>query len=109
MELLARRVRRLRASARRTLLVAAALSAPNLDLLDPGEVAHAEAADLVRVDERQGVHFLHPLLAASVYASASVGERRAVHAAIAERVSNAEERARHLALAADGPDDGVAR
>jgi DNA-binding NarL/FixJ family response regulator len=109
MELLARRVRRLRASARRTLLVAAALSAPTLDLLDPSDVAHADAADLVRVDERRGVHFIHPLLAASVYASASVGERRAVHAAIAERVSNAEERARHLALAADGPDEDVAR
>ncbi len=109
MELLARRVRRLRASARRTLLAAAALSAPTLDLLDPEEVAHAEAADLVRVDEQRHVHFLHPLLAASVYASASVGDRRAIHAAIAERVSNAEERARHLALAAAGPDEDVAR
>jgi len=107
-ELLARRVRRLRASARRTLLAAAALSAPTLDLLDPDDVARAEAADLVSVDDRRRVHFLHPLLAASVYASATAGDRRAVHAEIAERVSNAEERARHLALAADGPDREVA-
>jgi DNA-binding CsgD family transcriptional regulator len=107
-ELLVRRVRRLPRAARRTLLAASALSTPTLDLLDPDDVARAEAADLVRVDERQRVQFLHPLLAASVYASATARDRRAVHAEIAERVPNAEERARHLALAADGPDGQVA-
>jgi DNA-binding CsgD family transcriptional regulator len=34
--------------------------------------------------------------------------RRKVHAELAERVSSPEERARHLALAAEGPDKGVA-
>ena len=34
--------------------------------------------------------------------------RRALHAAIAERVGEPEERARHLALAATGPDEAVA-
>ena len=52
--------------------------------------------------------FAHPLLASGAYAATDPATRRALHAAIAERVSEPEERARHLALAATGPDEAVA-
>ena len=50
----------------------------------------------------------HPLLASGAYAATDPATRRALHAAIAERLSEPEERARHLALAATGPDEAVA-
>ena len=42
------------------------------------------------------------------YEEAPIWKRRAVHRALAACVSDVEERARHLALAADGPDAAVA-
>ena len=54
------------------------------------------------------MRFTHPLLASICYEQAPVWKRRAVHRALAGAVSDVEERARHLALAADGPDDAVA-
>src|SRR5262249_12878808 len=50
------------------------------------------------------VRFAHPLLASICYEQAPVWKRRAVHRALAGVVTDVEERARHLALAADGPD-----
>ena len=50
------------------------------------------------------IRFAHPLLASICYEQAPVWKRRAVHRALAEVVTDSEERARHLALAADGPD-----
>jgi hypothetical protein len=57
-----------------------------------------------------GVHiqFAHRLLASVCYEQALPWDRRAVHRALAGAVSDAEERARHLALAAEGADAGVA-
>ena len=46
----------------------------------------------------------HPLLASICYEQAPIWKRRAVHRALASAVSDVEERARHLALAAEGPD-----
>ena len=70
-------------------------------------LAAAEGAQIV--DIRDGVvAFAHPLLASGAYAATDPATRRALHAAIAERVSEPEERARHLALAATGPDEAVA-
>ena len=54
------------------------------------------------------VRFAHPLLASICYEQAPVWKRRAVHRALAASVGDLEERARHLALAAEGPDAGVA-
>lgn len=107
-DLLATRLRRLPARTRHALLVAATLSAPTLDTIDRASLERAKAAGVVRIDERGRVSFAHPLLAASVYASAGSGERRAVHAEVADRASSPEERARHRALAAEEPDDEVA-
>ena len=62
---------------------------------------------MVELDDSH-VRFTHPLLASICYEQAPVWKRRAVHRALAGRVTDAEERARHLALAADGPDAVVA-
>jgi len=107
-ELIADRLRRLPAATRQALLVASALPQPTRDMLDQDAITRAEAAGVVRVDQRGRVFFTHPLLATSVYASAPPGSRRAVHRELAGRVSDPEERARHLALAAEGPDEAVA-
>jgi tetratricopeptide (TPR) repeat protein len=55
------------------------------------------------------VRFSHPLLGSTVYANASLEERRATHRRLAALVVDPEESARHLALAAEGPDAAVAR
>jgi DNA-binding CsgD family transcriptional regulator len=55
------------------------------------------------------VRFTHPLLASSGYWQASEAERRRVHRRLARSSASVEERARHLALAAAGPDEKVAR
>jgi hypothetical protein len=63
------------------------------------------AADesVVELDEA-AVRFTHPLLGSICYERAPLWKRRAVHAALAGAVPDVEERARHMALAATGPD-----
>lgn len=55
-----------------------------------------------------GVRFAHPLFAEAAVALLPPGKRRDLHAAIAKRTREPEQRARHLALAATGPDEEVA-
>jgi hypothetical protein len=98
-------------AARRALAVAAAIGQPTLTVVNAvagdGALAEAERAEIVAV--RDGVvRFAHPLLASGAYAAADPVSRRDIHASIAERVSEPEERARHLALAATAPDEAVA-
>ena len=62
---------------------------------------------VVELDDSQ-IRFAHPLLASICYEQAPVWKRRAVHRALAGAVTDVEERARHLALAAEGPDAAVA-
>ncbi|MGN6867227.1 MAG: ATP-binding protein [Solirubrobacteraceae bacterium] len=102
------RIRRLPDRSRETLLVVSALSAPSLELVDPAALAVVEGADIVRVAADGRVSFTHPLFASAVYSSASATERRAVHRRLADVVQDVEERVRHLALAADHPDQHVA-
>jgi DNA-binding CsgD family transcriptional regulator len=99
---------------RTALLVAAALGDPTLELI--GAVTQADGGsalgpavegELVTVAGGR-VRFTHPLLAAAAYGAAGSAERRDVHAALATRVRDPVERARHLALAAVGPDAHVA-
>jgi DNA-binding NarL/FixJ family response regulator len=114
--LLRNRIDVLSADAGLVLLVASVSSQPITGLVAAasglGPAAHealvsAERAGVIEI--RAGnVRFTHPLLASTVYAGASPGERRAVHRALADRATDPEERARHLALSSEGPDASVA-
>ena len=108
------RIEGLPTDSRAALVVASALSQPTLELVgaalgrDAGpELAPALEAQVVELAGDR-IRFTHPLLASGVYGSTPVDERRALHRRLAELVPDPEEHARHLALAVDGPDAGVA-
>jgi DNA-binding CsgD family transcriptional regulator/tetratricopeptide (TPR) repeat protein len=99
--------------ARRTLLTACAVARPTLALLRgagrpeaDADIAEAREAGIVVPGEV--VRFTHPLLSAVLYAEAPERDRLAVHAALADAVTDPVERARHLALVAPGRDAEVA-
>jgi DNA-binding CsgD family transcriptional regulator len=79
--------------------------APEADLR--AALAAAAQADIVRVDGDL-VSFAHPILAAAAYGAIPADRRRELHRAVAAFSADPEERARHLAIAADGPDGQVA-
>lgn len=111
-QLVAARIRGLPSRTRDALLLAAALTQPTLSLLENTGVASsaldwAEAAGLIGIDDGS-VSFVHPLIAAAVYGSVSRARRRDVHRRLASVIVDPEERARHLALAADRPDAQIA-
>lgn len=96
----------------RPLLVSSALASPSVDLVNRA-MAEGDARPLLEVAEDAGVvalstsgevRFTHPLLATGVYAEARPSARRALHRRLSTVVDDTEERARHLALAAVGPD-----
>jgi DNA-binding CsgD family transcriptional regulator len=101
------RVRALPAEARDALLRAAVLARPDTETIDPVELAPAEEAGLVRVEADGRLEFVHPLFASAVYSAAPAPRLREAHRAAADHARDPEERARHLALAAPGPDAGV--
>jgi DNA-binding CsgD family transcriptional regulator len=99
---------------RAALLAASAVSQPTLELLDRVVGGGAEdrlepaiQAHVVELD-RDRIGFTHPLLASGIYAEAAPAERRKLHRRLAELVIDPEERARHLALGAEGADAEVA-
>lgn len=108
------RLEQLDGTTRRALLIPAAMGSPGVaELLaaaGPGAADAIEAAERVGIiDTRDGmVRFTHQLLAAVVYDDSTATERRSIHAALANLATDVEERARHLALAATGPDEDVA-
>jgi DNA-binding CsgD family transcriptional regulator len=115
-ELLGGRLARLPAETVDVLVQVSALARPTVQLVsatygDEERVLEAlEAAvreGVVALDEAR-IRFAHPLLASICYEQAPVWKRRAVHRALASAVVGVEERARHLALAAEGPDEIVA-
>ncbi len=113
--LVAGSVRRLPPSARRLLLAGALAHDPRPDLVARAagladtelDAAVVAAADVAAV-ERGRLRFAHPLHAAAVVGDAGPEERRSVHARLAALEQDPEVRARHLALAADGPDSRLA-
>lgn len=98
----------------RTMLLLAALAAePDLSTLSlAGELDAREAlqpalaAELVLLD-REAVRFAHPLVAEAAIDARSEAVRSA-HRALAAVAPTAEQRARHLGLAADRPDEAIA-
>jgi DNA-binding NarL/FixJ family response regulator len=115
-ELLGGRLARLPGETLDVLLQVAALARPTVEVVaatygDPGRVREAletAAQEAVIELDDPDVRFAHPLLASICYDRAPLSKRRAVHRALAGAVSDVEERARHLALAAEGPDAAVA-
>jgi DNA-binding NarL/FixJ family response regulator len=103
------RVQALPPEARDALLRAATLARPDTQAIDPAELAPAEEAGLVRVEADGRIEFVHPLFASAVYSAAPAARLRDAHRAVADLARDPEERARHLALAAPGPDPAVVR
>jgi DNA-binding CsgD family transcriptional regulator len=103
-ELVRRRVRALPARTREALLRAAALARPTTAAVEARDLVAAEEADLIRIEADGRIHFVHPLFASAVYAGAPLARRRGTHRALAAIVDDPEERARHLALAAESAD-----
>ncbi|MBI3751523.1 MAG: AAA family ATPase [Chloroflexi bacterium] len=112
-DLLRRRIRGLPRSTREVLLHAAALGRSPVALLERAlersigpDLDAAEAADVATVEHEQLV-FRHPLLAGVMYGDATAPTRAATHRRLAT-VVDGEERVRHRALGAEGPDEEVA-
>ena len=115
-DLVAGRLARLPTETGDVLLEMAALARPTVGVLaaahgDRDSVVRAldlaVSEGLVRLDESR-VHFAHPLHASICYQRAPVWKRRAVHRTLAGAVTDREERALHLARAAEGPDASIA-
>ncbi|MFL5887090.1 MAG: BTAD domain-containing putative transcriptional regulator [Thermoleophilaceae bacterium] len=107
-ELVRTRLRALPERTRDELLKASALAQPTAALVDAAALAPAVRGGIVSVDLEGRVAFSHPLFAGAIQAAASPERRRRLHGELAELVTDVEERARHLCLAADGPDEDVA-
>ncbi|WP_436531814.1 LuxR C-terminal-related transcriptional regulator [Actinoplanes sp. HUAS TT8] len=107
---------------RRLLLIAALNDGGRLDeilaaaAIVTGQPVPAEAvqpavtARLITVDEGYELRFRHPLLRSALRQQAPAGDRRRVHAALAEVLDGVpERRIWHRASAAAGPDEELAR
>lgn len=99
---------------RAALLIASALSQPTIELVGRAGVEEparqlfpALEAHVIELEDDR-IRFSHPLIASGVYSMALPWERRALHRRLADAVPDPEERARHLALGAEGPDPDVA-
>ena len=110
--LLAARVGALAPETRTVLRFVAALAEPTLAAVEaaidaPAGLEEALATDVL-VREGGRLRFSHPLIGAVVQERTPPGEWRAIHARLAELADHPEQRARHLAAAADGTDEDVA-
>jgi DNA-binding CsgD family transcriptional regulator len=115
------RVRRLPRQTQRVLLVAATDDAEDAALVT--RAAHLLGADARALDaaEQAGLisihgnrlEFRHPLLRSAIYEATTSNERRVVHRALADALSNGDEhadrRAWHLAASVLQPDEDVVR
>ena len=110
----AQRLGALPAHVRETLVAVAALAAPSMPCSSAlgGTTRRRHRARRSRrgVVELDGdrIRFTHPLLAPACYEAMPLHRRRRLHRRLAELDVDLEERARHLAIAATGPDEKVA-
>jgi DNA-binding CsgD family transcriptional regulator len=108
------RIEALPAPTRDLLAIAALAAHPTVRLLaavrgQPVEAELAPALDAHVVEVELGtVRFTHPLLAAVTRSQIDPGRRRELHSRLAQHVDDPEERASHLAFAADASDEAVA-
>ena len=113
-ELVRDRLAALPPATRSALLIASALSDPRVAVVGAALGADVDQVLQVAIDARvisadgDRLRFVHPLLASAAYALADDRERRDVHRRLAALVEDIEERARHLAQAAQGPDEMTA-
>ena len=111
--LMAQRLRGLPPESHETLVAVAALAAPVITLVEhlgPHAVTDVELAarrGLVAFDGDR-IRFTHPLLASACYSALPLHHRRRIHRQLAALPLGVEEVARHLALAATGPDEEIA-
>ena len=113
-----RRIKQLPEATQRMMLLAAAepvgdaplvLRAGRMLGIETGALAAAEAAQLLQIGT--SIRFRHPLVRSAAYRAAPPGSRQQAHEALAEAShpdSDADRRAWHRALAAEGPDEEVA-
>jgi DNA-binding CsgD family transcriptional regulator len=107
-ELVRDRIARQPMDVRQALATAAAQSAPTVFAVgDDAALDAAARAELIELDGGR-IRFTHPLLAAEAYAAVGAEQRRRIHQRLADIADDLEERARHLALAAERPDADVA-
>ena len=102
----------------RVLLAAACLQDPTVDVMASMTSTSVDRlVGLLEKPETQGVvtiegnrvRFTHPVLAHGVHSQADPGLRRDMHRMLADLATTQEERVRHLALSADGPDPETLR
>jgi DNA-binding CsgD family transcriptional regulator len=106
-DLLRDRLQELPEGARDALAILAAQPRPTTTGMAEDSLVEAVDAGIVVVEGRE-VRFTHPLLATVAYELAGRARRAEIHSALAEQANEIEERARHLALAAEEPHDRVA-
>ena len=114
--LLLSRLKLLSASARDVLLVNALAAQPTVPVvcaaaLDPPtaeeDLEHILREGILRCTADE-ITFSHPLIRSVAIGDASTRQRRSAHKRLADAVADREQRARHLALAATGPDEKTA-
>jgi DNA-binding CsgD family transcriptional regulator len=102
--------------ARDVLLVCSLAAEPALPVVSAAArhpaTAHADLQTGIQAgllsSVRGDIAFVHPLMRSVVVEQARAADRRAAHRRLAAVVRSPEERARHLALGAEGPDEAVA-
>ena len=116
LRLVSGRVADLPRGARDMLLICSLAAEPVLPVVSAAAcnpaTAHADLQAGIQAGLLVNVHgdiaFVHPLIRSVVVKQARAADRRAAHQRLAAVVRGPEERARHLALGAEGPDEAVA-
>jgi DNA-binding CsgD family transcriptional regulator len=114
-DLVRSRIAGLDAGAREIVEISSACARPSVAILASmlggdaalRHLADAESAEIL-VSEHDVVRFVHPLFAAAAYSAMSTARRCTVHRRLASAIPDAEERAHHLALGSEPPDETVA-